>query len=210
MAQRNRARNAGVVDAGIAESVPYPVVPAWVSGRFYSGCIHAGALGTVSPSTNTYVVPIVVPNQVIVTSIGVEVSSAGGAGSLFRLAIYTDKNGRPDELVIDAGTVVADATGYQSAVISQVLKAGPYWLALANKTVTSAAAVRALPSTVSHSITAATAMSPSSTSNAYLLIQNNPAAGGIVDTGWMTKIVFGDSNAIMSGAAVSPRIMLGV
>lgn len=210
MAQRGRTRNAGLPDSNIAETVPYPIVPAWVSGRFYSGSLHNAAVGTLALGTSAYFMPIIVPKPVTVTSIGIEVSGAGGAGSLARLAIYTDRESRPDELVIDAGTVAVDGVAYQSAVISQVLQAGPYWTALANKTVTSAATVRAFPSTFSHSITAASVGTVTGTGVIYVLVNNNPASGGIVDTGWPQKAFFGDSSVYLTSGAGSPRVMLGV
>lgn len=211
MTQRGRTRNVGIIDSIIGETVPSPIAPAWVSGRFYSGSLHNAALGTLAPGTSAYFVPILVPHPVTVTSIGIEVTIAGGAGSLARLAIYTDRESKPDELVIDAGTVAVDGTGYQSAVISQVLKAGPYWTALANKSVTSGATIRAFQSTsFSHSIAGAATNAVSNTGVIYVLINNNPAVGGIVDTGWMRKAFFGDSAVYLATGANSPRVMLGV
>lgn len=210
MTQRGRTRNAGLTDSNIAETVPLPIAPSWVTGRFYAGCHHAQSLGTLQPGTNAYLTPIIVPHVVTATAIGIEVSSAGGAGTLERLAVYNDRDGVPYELQVDAGTVAGDASGFQSAVISLVLQAGIYWLALANKTVTSAATVRAYQTQTSHSFSQATLMVPAGTGAAYLLIQNNPAAGGIVDTGWMRFAAGSDGNALFTNTANSPRIMLGV
>lgn len=210
MAQRGRTRNAGLPDSNIAETVPWPVAPMWVTGRFYSNCLFNGAATTLALGTNAYLVPILVPQPVTVTSIGIEVSGAGGAGSLNRLAIYDDYLTRPDELVIDAGTVAVDGVAYQSVVISQVLQAGVYWLGLANKTVTSGATVRGYNTTNIYAIAMSTVMNPSLTSTSYIIISNNPATSGIVDMGWPRRIIFNDANILFTNSAAAPRIMLGV
>lgn len=209
MAQRGRIRNAGVIDT-FGETVPYPIAPMWVAGRFYAGCHHAQSLGTVSLGTTAYLTPIIVPRPVTATSIGIEVTGAGGAGSLARLAIYTDRDGAPHELVLDAGTVAVDGAAYQSAAISQVLQAGIYWLGLANKTVTSAATVRAFQPNTSHSVSRATLLDLPSVGTMYIALSNNPATGGIVDVGWMHYIQFADSNVVSAHTTNAPRIMLGV
>lgn len=212
MTQRGRPRNAGVIDASLGETVPYPIAPAWVSGRFYGGSLCAATLTTIQPGVVAFLMPIIVPQMVTVTSIGIEVATAGGAGSLMRLAIYTNRDTYPDELVIDAGTVAVDGTGYQSIVISQVLKAGPYWTACANKTVTTSAIVRAYPvgTGCMHAITMASTIAPGAANAVYCTLSTNPAAGGIVDTGWMRKFFIGDTAAFLGGASATPRVMLGV
>ena len=193
----------------LGEAVPYPIAPMWVTGRFYGGSIHA-SLTTVTGSTTASLTPIIVPSPVTVTAIGVEVTTGGGTGSLARLAIYSDRNSVPDELIVDAGTVVADATGFQSVVISQVLKAGPYWLAWANKSVGGNPAYRAYNTTFSHSITIASVMAPSSTAVLCVTIANNPVTAGIVDTGWPRKFLINDPNVSSSAGFAAARVMLGV
>ena len=56
--------------------------------------------------------------------IGVDITTAGGVGALYRLGIYDENLNR----VLDAGTVDATSTGIKEITINQVLPAGIYWL----------------------------------------------------------------------------------
>jgi len=61
--------------------------------------------------------------------IGISILGAGGAGALIRLGIYDDKDFYPDSLVVDAGEVSVETTGFKTLVIDEVLDVGRYWLA---------------------------------------------------------------------------------
>jgi hypothetical protein len=59
------------------------------------------------------------------------IATAGSAGSVVRLGIYGDTDGEPGTLLLDAGTVAGDSTGYKDITISQALSAGTlYWIAV--------------------------------------------------------------------------------
>jgi len=54
----------------------------------------------------------------------------GGASSVTRLGIYSDSDGVPSSLILDAGTVsTTSSSTFYSITISQSLNAGIYWLA---------------------------------------------------------------------------------
>ena len=74
-------------------------------------------------------VPIVTDQAVTITRLGIEVTSAGGAGSVVRLGIYADSSGLPGSLVLDSGTINGTSATYQEITISQALSASTrYWL----------------------------------------------------------------------------------
>ena len=73
--------------------------------------------------------PIVTDQAMTITRLGIEVTSAGGAGSVVRLGIYADSSGLPGSLVLDAGTINGTSATYQEITISQALSASTrYWL----------------------------------------------------------------------------------
>lgn len=84
--------------------------------------------------------PIFLPS-VTVDRIGIEVTSAGGAGSLGRLGIYNSSStsNYPDTRLLDAGTVSVSSTGKREATISQTITQGIYWLAYLADTVSGTA-----------------------------------------------------------------------
>ena len=98
-----------------------------VPGRFYDW--EVGGTTTLTLVANTlYGAPFLVPVGNTYTSINLEVTTLAGGKSI-RLGIYTDTNGAPNALVLDAGTISAATTGGKQIVISQVLSPGWYWLA---------------------------------------------------------------------------------
>ena len=66
--------------------------------------------------------------------IGAEVTIAT-AGTVLRLGLYTHNltTGRPNALVIDAGTIDGNTVGVQSITISQSITAAVYWLGVASQ-----------------------------------------------------------------------------
>jgi hypothetical protein len=67
--------------------------------------------------------------------IGIEVTVAGTAAtSVHRIGIWTNADGVPGTLVLDAGTVATDSTGLKEITISQALAANTlYWLGVAQQ-----------------------------------------------------------------------------
>jgi hypothetical protein len=94
---------------------------------------------SVSPPTNSLrFAPIMIPVDCIVNGIAVTVGVAGSAGSTVRLGIYSDSNGVPDSLVVDAGTVGTSSVGVKTISISdETLDAGRWWIAIAGENNTS-------------------------------------------------------------------------
>lgn len=79
---------------------------------------------------NARAVPIWLPRAVTLDRIGLEVTTAGATGALYRLGIFDDDgNGLPSTVRLDAGTVDAATTGAKELTISHLLGPGLFWLA---------------------------------------------------------------------------------
>lgn len=91
-----------------------------------------------TPSLNNLVAfQLLVPDDVIITELGCEVVTAGSAGAVARLGLYTNGQGRPGDLVYDTGTVATTSTGVKSFTGLRIpLRRGIYWLALAPQVAT--------------------------------------------------------------------------
>src|SRR3990172_6513068 len=75
--------------------------------------------------------PFPVGEALTIDRITCGVQAAGAAGSVVRLGIYNDTDGMPDTLLLDAGTVAGDSTGYKEITVSQALTRGTlYWIAV--------------------------------------------------------------------------------
>ena len=101
------------------------------SGRYY-GSPFAVSLNAVGAAIGgLYAVPLPIAKAVVLDEIGIEVSGAAAAGGAARLGIYaTDEDGLPGDLLIDAGAVVTDATGFQSVTgLALPLYVGWWWAA---------------------------------------------------------------------------------
>lgn len=69
------------------------------------------------------------------TGIGIAVITAAAAGSLARLAVYAaNASGKPGALIVDAGTVATDSTGYKNITLGTpvILMPGLYFLTIYN------------------------------------------------------------------------------
>lgn len=96
---------------------------------------------TMANNTITYE-PRLVATSITLDQLVVEVTTAGSAGSLLRIGIYSaDTDWQPTALVLDGGTVAADSLGVKTLAISQVLSAGRYLFAMNNNS-TSGVALR--------------------------------------------------------------------
>lgn len=61
---------------------------------------------------SAYAVPIYIPQPCVITSLGIEVTTGGGAGATTRLGLYREsQNGKPGQLMVDAGTTASTTTG---------------------------------------------------------------------------------------------------
>lgn len=111
---------------------PIPTTTTWTAGRYYSGLYSTSSTtGTLSVQRLT-VVPIWLPAPRTVDRIGLEVTTAGGAGTLARLGLYlADPSTRmATTRLLDAGTVDVTTTGVKQATISQSLPEGLSYLAV--------------------------------------------------------------------------------
>ena len=99
------------------------------SGYKYLGGIASTLTAAGALAANTaHIQPFAVKQTQTFTAIGIEVTTASGAGTLIRLGIYNVANGVPTSLVLDAGTVAASSTGIKEITISQSLSQGLYAL----------------------------------------------------------------------------------
>lgn len=108
----------------------------YVAARYYNG-LQSGGITTVALSVNVaYFCPMAVTEAHTFDRIACEVTTAGTAANI-RMAIYNALNGTPTSLVLDAGSLAISGTGFKTSTISQLLPAGPYFLAMvADGTVT--------------------------------------------------------------------------
>lgn len=80
---------------------------------------------------------LILGRAITLSTLTVQVGTAGDAGSVFRMGVYGDNgNYYPGSLLLDAGTVLTAATGRVSVSTSLALAAGVYWLAGAVQTAT--------------------------------------------------------------------------
>jgi hypothetical protein len=85
------------------------------------------------PAANVlYAQPIIIPDAATYTGIAIQVTTAASGSA--RLGIYSDANGLPDSLILDAGTVSLTTAGAKEIAISQFLSPAWYWLAFVSNT----------------------------------------------------------------------------
>ena len=105
--------------------------PWFRTGHYYTIISSQGDTAAGAPTAGRiHAVPLDVFPSTVFTHIAVEVTVDPGSQELYRLGIYSDTGGIPVDLVIDAGTIDADAgTGIQSIAFGspQTLE-GKYWL----------------------------------------------------------------------------------
>jgi hypothetical protein len=113
--------------------------------RFVRAGVYIGpevvqkTINTTMAQGNALVCPVVIPKRTAIDRIGIVLATAGDASSLLRFGIYhADADGYPGELMLDAGTVAANATGLREVTVSAVLQPGVYWFCAVSQNVTSA------------------------------------------------------------------------
>lgn len=105
-----------------------PSLPGWefIAGRYSVPPCGQGNAPSGFNSLRVY--PMQVQRSVTVDRIGIRVVT-GQPATTVRLGIYKDDGtGRPGQLVLDAGTVDASATGDVTITISTTLTPGHYWV----------------------------------------------------------------------------------
>ncbi len=100
-------------------------------GNYFVPVPITGGGASAIAANRLYAMPCHVSRDLTADRIATQVTSAGGAGTVIRLGIYSDTGANaPGALLIDAGTVAADgATGVKAVTISQALTQALYWLA---------------------------------------------------------------------------------
>lgn len=131
---------AGVIAAGVIGSIGsgYVARPPSSDGggipatsgayQFLPNATNVSTSATLGVGT-LRVVPFYVARSTTFDRIGAEVSSAGEAGSKFRICVYsTGTDGRPDALVNDAGQIDGTSATVQTITSTTTLSApGWYW-----------------------------------------------------------------------------------
>jgi hypothetical protein len=110
--------------AAVAGSLRQRVVTG--QSRYYTaigGTVGTGQVGAATAAA----IPIFLDTDVTITELAAEVTTAGAAGSLLRLGLYSDNAGVPGTLLVDAGTVDATTTGVKTLTVSQAVSAGVVW-----------------------------------------------------------------------------------
>jgi hypothetical protein len=119
------AATKGYVDAALGSPVQQYAVGRYVGAYQAFDSTHDNF---PLPSGRLVAVPFLVSETTPFDRIAVTVGTAGQAGSVIRMGLYTSSRLMPTSLVFDAGTVAADSTGQKVVTISQTLAPGLYWL----------------------------------------------------------------------------------
>ena len=108
------------------------------SGQYVQAWQGAGNSNQTTTLNELNFTPVYVPQSLTADRIAVNVGIAGSAGAVVRLGIYSPSatTGLPGALVLDAGTVASDSTGFKEITISQALNTGLYWLSVVSQTAT--------------------------------------------------------------------------
>tara|TARA_Y100000310_G_C20555098_1_gene750095 strand:- start:419 stop:1015 length:597 start_codon:yes stop_codon:yes gene_type:complete len=116
------------------------------TGEYYSGFL-TGAHFDFNPGANLLVVtPLIVPRNMTIDRIAIDVEVAAAATKEARLGIYENgTNLYPGALKLDAGVVTVDSTGVKAITISQALTKGLYWTGYVVEAEISVSGVRQLP-----------------------------------------------------------------
>lgn len=119
--------------------------PEYVSGRWYTSPLITGSSGASNQAGDTiYVYPIHVPHRVSIDGLGCR-SNGAVASTNVKLALYSNRDGRPDLLVAGTDAIDVSTTGQKSDAITAVtLEPGIYWFAAM---VDGAPQLRAVPTT---------------------------------------------------------------
>jgi hypothetical protein len=131
----NGTASAGTSTAAARDDHVHPAGTAGVSFLgipigYWDGPIgyNAGNSGTPANST-LYAVPLIVRQTMTIDRIGFNVTAAAVGGTpVARLGIYTNLDGMPDQLIVDAGTTAIGTTGDKTVTLSQALTTS-CWLA---------------------------------------------------------------------------------
>lgn len=108
-----------------------------VAGRFYRpnwNIASAASWAGAGVASGAYV-PWLARRTGTIDRAGVNVTTAGAAGSVFRLGLFADANGIPGARIVDWGTVPSTAVGvsFLSGLTTPIVYGTLYWVYVANQ-----------------------------------------------------------------------------
>lgn len=114
--------------------------------RWYVGNGNCSALSTIGIGRNNIqYIPLIVGKRCTLASVGVDITTAGSAGSLMTISLYSSINNLPDTRIVDCGALLVDSIAVVKIIgLSTVLTPGLYWFAI-NHNSTSTVTMRAIP-----------------------------------------------------------------
>lgn len=117
----------------------------WKSGRYYSQDGGSRDTAVMGASTVAFA-PLYVEDALTIDRLAIDVTVASTAGGKARLGIYNDDGtGYPNALLLDGGTVAADAAATPEATVGPyTLPRGLYWLAVRSDASATSPTVRRL------------------------------------------------------------------
>jgi hypothetical protein len=136
---------------------------------------HAVPNGPIGSNLTTvqnrgYFVPVPMGGTTrTLTEVSLEVASAGAAGTVFRLVLWSATGRVPNVSLADLGTVAGDTTGVKALTVSQVLTTGTLYFIVAIEQVATGAALRAISSYNPYVTLLASSLSGSSGFAAYVM-----------------------------------------
>lgn len=120
------------------------------SGEWTSNFI--GASGTSFTNTATYSEKVVcfpyIPNQTFtISSLNINVATAYTTGSVIRLSIYSDLNGKPNELLLNSTDLSANPSGLKTYNVTFTFEAGvTYWFGYQSSNANNTGTMSGVPS----------------------------------------------------------------
>lgn len=103
--------------------------PGFVAGRLYLPAMAGTIVNATSTANLIYLYPIYVPSPITVVQMSCQVNGFVALSSV-EMGIYTNNNGLPDTLILDAGNVASTTNGQKNITgLTQALGPGWYWVA---------------------------------------------------------------------------------
>lgn len=144
-----------------------------IPGMFYDQSFTAAASGTIAARSSMDAYPFMVPRNLKIDQIGVNVTTIGSS-SRVRLSVYAaGANGWPAEILLDTPVIATTTVGYMFATVDFTFQAGVmYWLGI-KATGSSLPTLRSILAAGTRSLGIT-----STTGNSYNNVLSTAAAGG--------------------------------
>ena len=105
--------------------------PGYIVNRYYVPATFTGAGAAGGIAANfLFAVPVFIAEAVTIHKLGANVTTAGSAGSKFRLGLYHNSGGVPGAAVYRSGELALDAIAEVEDTVSISVAPGWYWLAI--------------------------------------------------------------------------------